>query len=244
MQEKVTEQSKFTWLETGGLALFYTVIFLLYTFPLVQNFAEGFPGIDNGNSDANQYIWNIYNFKRAVFQGTNPWFTNLLLYPTGSSLLFHTYTPILGIFGLIFPDNLIALNSGLLLSFMLSGVGASWFSYRLVPHKMLAVVTGLVFAFSPYKTAHLLEHYHLMLTATIPFFVLSFLNAFEFTSGKFWPEVKSWKAVSICFGLGFITLLSDYYALFFLLYFCGLYAGFFWLKLGNINWGTKKPWLV
>ena len=244
MQEKVTEQKQFNWPETAWLAVFYTVVFLLYTFPLLTHFADGFPGFDTGNSDANQYIWNIYNFKKAVLEGSNPWFTDLLLYPVGSSLVLHTYTPILGIFGLLFPDNIVAVNSGLLLSFVLSGVGAAWLSLRLVPNKMLAVITGFIFAFSPYKTAHLLEHYHLMLTATIPFFVLSFLNAFEFIPGKFWPKVVSRKAVIVCFLLGFITLLSDYYALFFLVYFCGAYALFYWLKLGIINWQTRKPWLV
>src|SRR5688572_2057966 len=244
MQEKVTGSRYFNWLEIFGLALFYTAVFLIYTFPLVSHFSDGFPGFDTGNSDANQYIWNIYNFKRAVLAGSNPWFTDLLLYPKGSSLLFHTYTPVLGVFGLLFSNNIVAVNSGLLLSFVLSGIGAFWLSFRLVPNKFLALITGLVFAFSPYKTAHLLEHYHLMLTATIPFFVLSFLKAFTFISGKFWPAVKSVKAVIVCFLLGFITLLSDYYALFFLLYFCGAYAIFYWLELGNINWRKPKPWLI
>src|SRR5688572_19140483 len=154
MQEKVTEKYKFKWLELFGLAVFYVVVFFIYTFPLLTHFADGFPGYDTGFSDANQYIWNIYNFKKAVSEGSNPWFTDLLLYPEGSSLLFHTYTPILGIFGLLFSNDIVAVNSGLLLSFVLSGIGAYWLSYRLVPNKILALVTGLVFAFSPYKTAH------------------------------------------------------------------------------------------
>src|SRR5688500_2227700 len=116
MQEKVRKSRNFNWLEIFGPALFYTVIFLVYTFPLLTHFSEGFPGQDTGNSDANQYIWNIYNFKKAVWEGSNPWFTDLLLYPKGSSLLFHTYTPILGVFGLLFSDNIVAVNSGLLLS--------------------------------------------------------------------------------------------------------------------------------
>src|SRR5688572_25116119 len=150
MQEKVATGKPYKWLEFAGLAVFYAVIFFIYTFPLLKHFADGFPGHDTGFSDANQYIWNVYNFKKAVLEGSNPWFTDLLLFPKGSSLLFHTYTPILGIFGLLFPDNIVAVNSGLLLSFMLSGIGAYWLSYRLVDNKLLALVTGLIFAFSPY----------------------------------------------------------------------------------------------
>ena len=244
MQGKVQAGKKYDWLILPGLAVFYTVVFLVYTYPLLHHFSDGFPGQDTGFSDANQYIWNVYNLKKALHEGSNPLHTDLLLYPKGASLLFHTYTPIMGLIGMFFSNDIVAVNAVLLLSFVLSAIGAFYLSRKLVPNFLLAVITGLIFAFSPYKMAHLLEHYHLMLTATIPFFVLSFLKAFRFEPGRWRLQVLSRKYVLLCLLLGIIAFLSDYYTVFFMLYFSAAYALYFWLNIGSINWRKPKPWLI
>ena len=57
--------------------------------------------------------------------GHSPFYTPLLLYPQGTGLWLHTYTPVLGLLNVLLRQEYRAVNGGLLLSFVLSGVGAA-----------------------------------------------------------------------------------------------------------------------
>lgn len=227
------------WLPLG--AVVYAALFAAYSWPLSREAATAFVGLTQG--DANQYVWNAYNFQRQAAAGYNPFFTRLLLYPEGISLWMHTYTPVLGLLNLLLRQEILAVNLGLLLSFGLSGLGAARLAGRWIRQPGLCLLVGLVFAFSPYKLAHWPEHYHLLLTATVPFYISAFLSAFAFEAGRLLPRVLSWAQVAWCAGLGFITLLSDYYTLAGLLYFSAGYAAWFGLRLGQINWRHPRAWL-
>lgn len=228
------------WLVAGALA--YAALFVGYSWPLAREFGTAFVGEAQG--DANQYVWNAYNFQRQVAAGANPFHTPLLLYPEGTGLWLHTYTPVLGLLNVLLRQEILAVNVGLLLSFGLSGVGAARLAGRWLRSPGLCLLVGYVFAFSPYKLAHWPAHYHLLLTATVPFYITAFLDAFEFTAGRLVPRVRRWLAVAVCVLLLLVTLFSDYYTLAGLVYFSGGYAAWFWLRLGSVNWRQRKPWLV
>ena len=176
------------WLLLLG-ALGYAALFVFCSWPLAREFRTAFVGEAGG--DANQYVWNAYNFQRQVAAGANPFHTTLLLYPEGTGLWLHTYTPVLGLLNVLLRHELLAVNVGLLLSFVLSGVGAARLAGRWLRHPGLCWLVGFVFAFSPYKLAHWPAHYHLLLTATVPFYIWAFLEAFEFVSGRL-PRVRRW----------------------------------------------------
>ncbi|SHJ35459.1 hypothetical protein SAMN02745146_2893 [Hymenobacter daecheongensis DSM 21074] len=222
--------------------LIYTLLFGVFSWPLAAHFTTGFLGF--AGHDANQYVWNAYNFRQALAAGKNPFFTDLLLYPQGSSLIMHTYTPIIGLLNSVLNQPILAVNVALLLSFVLSGVGAYRLCGRWVANPVLCLLAGVVFAFSPYKLAHLPEHYHLLLTAAVPFYAWAFLEAFQFETGRLGLRVRRWSQVAVCAALGFVTLLSDYYTLFGLLYFSLGYALYYWCGLGQINWRRPRPWLI
>ncbi|WP_400192627.1 hypothetical protein [Hymenobacter sp. B81] len=232
--------SRSAWRFALPAAAGYLLLYLAWTFPLVTRFGSAFPA-EPGN-DAFVYLWNVWHLREAVVSGHNPLSTDWVLYPWGASLLLHAYTPILGLLNLPLGNAALAINLGLALSYALSGTGAAQLSRRWVRSPLLNLLSGLVFAFSPYKLLRLAGHYNLVLTATVPFYVMAFLDAFEWTPGRFWPRVRSWRAVGWCFALGFITLLSDYYVLFGLIYFSLGYALWFWLKLGQINWRGWRAW--
>jgi hypothetical protein len=223
------------------LVLFYSFIFILYTTPLWANFSEGYIGENSGNSDANQYVWNAYIFKKSLLEGGNPFFTDMVLFPHGSWLFFHTYTPIIGLLHLLVPDSVTAVNLALLISFALSGVGAFYFCRHFVKNTGFALAAGLIFSFCPYKTAHLYGHYHLMLTASIPFFTLFFIKGFSFRPNKIGFSVTNWYYAFGCVVLLLVSFLSDYYTLFFLLYF-SLGYGAYKVFLQNVNWGKPRTW--
>ena len=229
-----------SWLRAALLFLFYSLWFVVFSWPLLPGFASAFLADPAG--DANQFVWNVWHFDQAVATGTNPFVTNWLFFPQGTSLLMHTYTPVLGLLGLAVRNPVLALNLGLLLSAALSGTGAYLLARRWVHSLVLALLAGFVFAYSPYKLQRLSQHVNLELTATVPFYVLAFLRAFEFAEGRWLPRVRSWGAVAACAGLGVLTLLSDYYVLFGLLYFSAAYAAWFGLRLGRIRWHAWRTW--
>ena len=109
------------WLALAG----YLVLTLGLTYPLVTQFGRAIPG---DGFDGWQNYWNLWWIRTALLeQHTHPWFTNMLYYPTGVGLLFHTlnafngflFLPIQLVFGLL-P----AYNAVVLFSFTLGGLGA------------------------------------------------------------------------------------------------------------------------
>ncbi|MBF9143080.1 hypothetical protein [Hymenobacter properus] len=228
------------WLRLALLTAFYGALFLVFTWPLAAHFTSEFLVVPG--HDSYTYPWNVWHFRTAVQTGQPIFHTDWLFYPGGAWLLLHTYTPILGLIGLLVGNDLLAVNLGLLLSYALSGAGAYLLARRWLQSPLLSLLAGFIFAYSPYKLQRLPEHYNLVLTATVPFYVLAFLQAFAFEERKFLPRVRSWGAVAGCVALGFITLLSDYYVLFGLLYFSLAYAAWYWLALGRIRWGALRTW--
>jgi hypothetical protein len=229
------------WLRLTLVLLFYGVLFVVFTWPLAARFTTSFLAVPH--SDTYVFVWNAWYFCEAVLSGHNPYYTDWLFYPQGSALVMHSYTPIMGLLNVGLGNAMLAVNTVLLLSYALSGTGACLLARRWVKSPWLCLLAGLIFAYSPYKLQRLPEHYNLVLTATVPFYVLLFLQAFAFREGKFLPLVRSWAAVAGCFALGFITLLSDYYVLFGLLYFSLIYAAWFWFRIGHIRWGERRTWL-
>ncbi|RZK58941.1 MAG: hypothetical protein EOO59_08070, partial [Hymenobacter sp.] len=154
-------------------ALLYAGLFAYYTWPLTGQWSTAFTS--SPGADANLYLWNAWNFQRQVAAGHDPMRTPLLLYPQGSSLWMHTYTPVLGVLNLALRQPYQAMNWGLLLSFVASGVGGAWLAGRWVRQPLLCILVGFAFAYTPMKLAHWPEHYNLLLTATVPFFVAAYL---------------------------------------------------------------------
>jgi hypothetical protein len=230
------------WGRLLAVAFSYVAVFLVWTWPLGAHLGTAFPAVPD--HDGYMQIWSVWHFREMLLSGHNPFYSDWLLYPEGASLLMTTYTPIVGLFNVLVGNEMLALNLMLLAQYCLSGVGAWLLVRRWVRQPLLQWLAGFVFAFSPFKLIRLPEHYDLVLTATIPFFVLAFLQAFAFRPGWRWPAVRGWGAVAACVGLGLVSLLSDYYITFALLYFALGYALWFWLRLGEVRWRRWQPWAV
>jgi hypothetical protein len=228
------------WLRLALLTAAYGLPFIVFTWPLAAHFTSEFLVVPGHDSFV--FPWNAWHFRTAVQTGQPVFHTNWLFYPGGAWLFLHTYTPIIGLVSLLVHNDPLALNLVLLLNYALSGAGAYLLARRWLQSPVLALLAGFVFAYSPYKLQRLPEHYNLVLTATVPFYVLAFLSAFAFQERKFLPRVRSRGAVAGCAALGFITLLSDYYVLFGLLFFSLAYAAWYWLGLGRIRWGAWRTW--
>lgn len=161
----------------------YALLTLALTWPLAKYFGRAIPG---DGFDGWQNFWNLWWVKQAVLvEHTHPWFTDLLYYPTGVGLLFHTlnafngftFLPIQLAWGL-FP----AYNAVVIFSFAVGGLGA----YLLARHvlgprssRLAAFGAGVIFTFAPYHIAHLLGHMQLITLEWLPFFALYLLRTVD-----------------------------------------------------------------
>lgn len=212
----------------------YLLLTLVMTWPLVLNFTTAIPG---DGFDGWQNYWNQWWLKVALIdRQTNPLRTDLLYYPTGVGLYFHTLNPFNGVttlpvqlaFGLI-P----AYNAVVLISWSLAGYGMYllalwWLRTRSplpgakapstgLPAQLAAFVAGLIFTFSPFHMAHLLGHMQVMALQWLPFYLLYLLRA--------WHQQRrgqSWLRSALLAGFFLIlTGLCDWYFVLYLFVFTG-----------------------
>jgi hypothetical protein len=213
----------------------YLLIYLAITWPLALDFSTAVVG---SGPDPYQYIWNAQVFAESLWAGKNPFYTTMVGYPEGLSLVMHTYTPVIGLTNLLIGNPYLAVNLVILLSLTFGGFGAYLLAKDYVESELLAFLCGLVFAFSPYISSHLLEHVHLLLIAPVPFFVRALL--------KLWPEGKwtwsglNWVSVAVMAICALISLLSDYYTTFFLLYATFFYVIYRLISPIWIRWSWKQ----
>lgn len=178
----------------------YGLITLFVTYPLVTQFTTHVPGTTTWSLDEYGYMWNHWWFKHALFDlGANPFQTDHLFYPLGSSLVLYAYTllhvflamPVQLAFGII-P----ASNFTVLFSFVVAAFGMYLFADYLLRvslriwnekynerlgaivedrylHTLAAFVAGVVFAFASNRYVYLsLGHYNIVASEWIPFYML------------------------------------------------------------------------
>ena len=183
------------------LVLFlYFVITLIVTYPLATQFTTHVPGTTTWSLDEYGYVWNHWWFKHSLFDlQTNPFATDYLFYPLGTSLVLYAYTllhvflalPIQFAFGII-P----ASNFTVIFSFVVAAFGMYLFMLYLLRvslriwdekynarfgsiardknlHIIAAFVAGVVFAFASNRYVYLsLGHYNIVASEWIPFYML------------------------------------------------------------------------
>jgi hypothetical protein len=202
----------------------YGIAFIGFTYPLVTDFDDAF--ISDGG-DGCIFVWNVYNFTENVYQSKPLFRTDMIYHPLGSSLILHVYAPVVGLIGLVVGNPVLALNIAVLLSFILSGLGAYMLCNYYVKDRPLSAFAGFAFAFCPYKLMHIYGHYDLMLTATIPFFVLSFVRSFKWAEPRRFPSISSRRSLAIAIALFVVTFFSSYYYTYFLGIFVLAYFAYF-----------------
>ncbi len=89
-----TLTSRRGWLHSAVL-LGYLLLTLMMTWPLILQFTTAIPG---DAFDGWQNYWNLWWVKVALIERVqNPYTTDLLYYPTGVTLYFHTLNPFNGL---------------------------------------------------------------------------------------------------------------------------------------------------
>ena len=158
--------------------------------------------------DANLFLWYMWIFKQAIINLKNPFYTDMIFYPNGASLLWSSVStlnmlisfPLQFIFSTVTIYNLLYL-----LTFILAGWGAYLLLLHLTKDKLASFIGGCIFAFTP---SHFVHDNQLCYASIqwIPFFMLYFIKLFEK------PRVKY--AVLSAIFLVFTALSSLYYMVF------------------------------
>ena len=243
-------------LQHGIVLLGYLLLTSLMTWPLVTQLTSAIPG---DSFDGWQNYWNLWWVKTAlVDRQQSPFVTDLLYYPTGVGLYFHTLNPFNGLLTLpiqLSSNLFVAYNTVVFFSWTLAGYGVylltRWildFGFWILDFRSdqtdlynpkskiqnlkSAFLAGAIFTFAPVHMAHLLGHMQVMSLQWLPFYILYLLKAI--TASR---RGQPWVRPALMAGL-FLTLagLCDWYFVLYLFFFTGLVV--FWQLLPG-HWGDN-----
>jgi hypothetical protein len=216
----------------------YGLMALVFTYPLVTHFGDGLLG---KNLDTWQNLWNLVWFKDALFSFRNPFFTDNLYYPLGTTLYFHTLSPVTGLLSL--PAQLIAgkfagYNFAVLASFALSGYAVWLLARETGSNQTGAYLGGFIFAFSPYKMAQLLDHLFLASPQWLAFYIYFLYRLLKEPAQKIdrrYLFQHQWKLLVGASVFLALNIYNDWYYTFMALVFTGL-AVAWQIIVSHKNW--------
>lgn len=161
-------------LAAGLLVLAYLTLALVFTYPLVRNFATHHVGDPGG--DAKVYLWNYWWTRDAVTElGVSPLRTNAIFYPIGIGLALHTLGLLQGLFFIplsALAGDVAGANAIVLSTFVASALGAYALARGVGADPSGAFLAGIAFGYCPYRLARLSGHYDLLATEWIPLYAL------------------------------------------------------------------------
>jgi hypothetical protein len=161
-----------------GVFLLYSLLTVIMTWPVVARLNTHLIGTGD---DMWVHYWNNWWVKQVLQQGGDVFYTPLLFYPTGVSLLHHNFAWVnIAAWLLLEPvvGGIAAYNLVHLLHIPLCGLGMFLLARRLFKSDGFAFVSGLVFAFWPYRMLDV-NHPNMISTEVFPLFMLILLRLFQ-----------------------------------------------------------------
>ena len=162
----------------AGVAAVFALFALVWTFPLVTEISTALPG--DGPGDNVAFLWNFWWMREARASGADFFSTPYLFAPLGVDLALHTHTAAMAWFGALPLGGLSILaaqNLTILASLWLNGCSAYLFAREYIADRPAALFAALVFAGSPFISAHLHGHFNLVAAWPLPLFALGVRRA-------------------------------------------------------------------
>ncbi len=198
------------WLKRRAPELAAAAAYLLlsgaYAWRVVAGFGSHLAG---HGGDAFQNLWNMWWFERALTGGQNPWFTDMLHHPGGTTLLMHTLSPLNCLLAL--PVDALfgqpaAYNTVFLFAFAASGLTMYLLLLELTGDRWAAFLAGCAFTFSHYHFAHAQGHLNLTAMQWFPLFLLGLVRT--------WRRRRKRDGLLLGGAMLLLTLTEMYYAVF------------------------------
>lgn len=209
----VNHQRLHKFIEAISVASFFIVMAIIMTWPLAQKMGDSIAGRIGDNI---YFIWMVGWFRKALFElHVNPFDVWFLNYPEGWSMAYTEIAAIMVMIGIGFSylgGITFGYNAAMLFSFAAAGVTMYIWIRHLTKSRGAALVSGMIFAFIPYHTAHFLIG-HLNLSG-IQWFPLYFMGLWEVLSKSYQENGLKiqYKWVLLAgISLGLIALTSTYY---------------------------------
>lgn len=159
------------WPFLAALFAIYFATACLITWPLIIRLGDVLAG---RTTDAMVHYWNGWWFQQALQNGQSPFFTDLLNYPYGVSLVTHNFA-LLNIMPWLILEPIIggiaAYNLILLIYLALCGWAMYLLAFELLMQREAAFVAGLIYLAWPFRLSQL-DHPNLIATFWIPIFLL------------------------------------------------------------------------
>lgn len=223
----------------------YALLTVVMTWPLAAEATVAIPG---DSFDGWQNYWNLWWVKVALVERLqNPYVTDLLYYPTGVGLYFHTLNPFNGLATLpvqLSAGLIPAYNTVVLISWVLAGYGVFLLTRWVVGRRdsastAAAFCAGLVFTFAPVHMAHLLGHMQVMALQWLPFYALALLRGVSAAQvGRPWRRAGLWAGLFLV-----LAGLCDWYFVLYLLLFTGLMIVWAWARRMGTRAAPVATWL-
>jgi hypothetical protein len=168
----------------GALILLF-ILTIVLSYPAFLHLSDQLIG---GGIDAWQFPWNAFIFREQVSHGQNPYYTDYIYNPVGSSLLLHSYTEWISAIGFVlspFLNDIAQTNIAILLSTFLSGLGAFLLARELTNNVWASLFAGIAFAFCPFRMSRLISHVNFGLTQWLPLGMWSLLRLLDTRKWKY-----------------------------------------------------------
>lgn len=165
--------------------LLYVLVALVMTWPLLTNLTSEFAG---GRGDQLVHRWTFWWVKEALLTSQNPFYTTMLYYPEGTSLLSHNiawlniafWLPVQTAVGAITAYNLMFLTI-----YTLNGFAMFLLAREMIQEAWPAFLAGLIVATWPYLLSHY-DHPNMILLFPLP---LALLYLGRLLRGQRWRDV-------------------------------------------------------
>lgn len=169
MRKKIGNSSD---LKVFLLAIFaYSILAVAVTWPLALNFGSHLLG---GSTDSLVHYWNGWWMKQAIESGQDPFYSPLIFFPNGVSLVTHNIAWFNVLFWFLFESiigGIQAFNLSVLFSLVLCGLAVFWLTYKMTGNRWAAFVAGLIYLAWPFRLTQL-DHPNILATQWIPVFFL------------------------------------------------------------------------
>lgn len=166
------------WTELA-VALSFLVAAVALTWPMCASFGSKLGG-DPG--DPFQTLWSWRWMHDALASLSNPFFTDRVFHPQGSTLVFETFdvpTAVLTVplWHVLSPFGVY--NAGVLFAFWLTAYGMYRLVKELTGDTLVAAAAGILFTATPYHLAHAAGHQHLSSMGWLPLYFLYLVRMIE-----------------------------------------------------------------
>jgi len=156
--------------------IIYVIIAIVQTYPLIFNLTTSFPGVE---MDAYNYVWNIDTFWSELKQFHNPFYTNRIFFPLQTSLVFHTYAPLLALPAILFSDYTLYMNLTILFSISAIGLTTYLLVKELSSNFLTSFMAGVLFSSSTIVWSFVYSSHYYYIHA-LPLLLLALLFFYRF----------------------------------------------------------------